>query len=617
MAHKHQPHTADMHGRTRRIIDSRHPLFLSDVEDWRKWRLTYQGGRQYLRKYLKKMGNKEDNKDFQIRKESTPIPSFAAAAVNDIRNSIFQRLRDVVRREGSSSYKRAIQGLDLGVDLRGSTMNAFMGMNVLTELLVMGRVGIYIDNPIITRADNIQPSLADVEGVRPYLYLYQIEDILSWRCARPENPSEFQSLLLRDTCMDFDQDTLLPLTSFERFRLLWLNAESGKVNMQFLDGDGNVIDRDGQPTTGTIELNLDRIPFIMPDIGGSILTNVCQHQIALLNLGSSDVSYALKSNFPFYTEQQDIRGVGNHLKHNVAPDGTAEAGGQSSHLREFNVGVAQGRAYDMKADRPGFIHPSSEPLIASMKLQQKLEQDIRKLINLSVQSMATRASAESKSMDNQGLEAGLSFIGLVLESAERRITDLWAAYENKIISKRKVAVIKYPERYNLKDDADRVKEAKELSDLIQSTPSKTARKEMWKNLVAVLLSGRVNVEKIDDINDEIEKANFTTSDPDIIIRAVEAGLSGEETASLALGFAQGEVKKAREDQAARIARIQAAQSSPDNNGNVEPGQAAARGNPDLDPDPAAAKGEKADSQNPDLQVSRKRRVRGRGRKVAQ
>ena len=171
MAHIHQQHTADMHGRTRRIVDSRHPLYVSDVQDWKKWRLTYQGGRNYLQKYLKRLSRKEDNKDFQTRKDITPIPSFAAAAINDIRNSIFQRLRDVVRREGSDNYKRAIQGLDLGVDLRGSTMNAFMGMDVLTELLIMGRVGIYIDNPVVVRADNTQPSLADVEGVRPYLYL--------------------------------------------------------------------------------------------------------------------------------------------------------------------------------------------------------------------------------------------------------------------------------------------------------------------------------------------------------------------------------------------------------------------------------------------------------------
>lgn len=615
MAHRDQPHTADMNSRTRRIIDSRHPNFLADVQDWRKWRLTYQGGRNYIQKYLKKFHKKEDNKDFQTRKDMTPIPSFAAAAVNDIRNSIFQRLRDVVRREGSNNYKRAIQGLDLGVNLRGSTMNAFMGMDVLTELLIMGRVGIYIDNPVISREDGLQPSMADVQGVRPYLYLYQVEDILSWRCTNPENPSEFQSLLLRDTCLDFDLDTLLPLTSFERFRMLWINRKTGKVNMQFLDGDGNKINRDGSDALGPIELDLDRIPFIMPDIGGSLLTDVCQHQIALLNLVSSDVNYALKANFPFYVEQRDLRGVGDHLKHNIAPDGSAEAGGQPNHLREINVGSTQGRAYDIKAMEPAFIHPSPEPLVASMRLQEKLEGDIRKLINLAVFSLASRASAESKSLDNQGLEAGLSFIGLVLESAERRITDMWAAYENANISKRQIAVVKYPDRYSLKDDAQRVKEASELSKLIQETPSNTARKEMWKNLVAILLAGRVSVEKIDEINTEIDKAGFTTSDPEVIISAVEAGLAGEETASLALGFAKGEVEKARKDQAARIARIQAAQSTPDGGGDLsQPGEAAARGNPDLDPDPSAAKNEKSESQNPDLQPGRKRRVRGKGRK---
>lgn len=618
---KQTHNTADMRSRSRRIIDSRHPNFLSDVYEWKKWRDTYNGGRYYVQRYLKKFSKKEDNKEFQIRKDMTPIPTFAAAAVDDIRNSIFQRLRDVVRRDGSEAYKRAIQGLDLGVDLRGSTMNAFMGMDVLTELLIMGRVGIYVDAPVV---DSPSPTLAEVTNFRPYLYLYQVEDILSWRCAKPDSPSEFQSLLLRDTCMDFDQDTLLPMNSFERFRLLWINQMTGKVNMQFLDADGNPITRDGMSAGGPIELDMERIPFIMPTIGNSLLTDVCQHQIALLNLVSSDVSYALKANFPFYTEQRDIRGVGDHLKHNVAPDGTAEAGGQNSHLREFNVGPTQGRAYDIKAERPGFIHPSPEPLIASMKLQEKLEQDIRKLVNLAVTAMASRASAESKSLDNQGLEAGLSFIGLVLESAERRIADMWAMYENADARKRKIAIVKYPERYNLKDDNARIKEAQELADLIQSTPSKTARKEMWKNLVAVLLSGRVSVEKIDQINNEIDKADFTTSDPDIIIRAVEAGLSGEETASLALGFAEGEIEKAREDHANRIARIQQAQSpqgeAPPQPGGGKPdeddsaGNKAARGNPDEDPDPNQANREKDDSKNVDTQPDRKRRVRGRGKK---
>jgi hypothetical protein len=597
----------------RRIIDSRHPSFLVDYAEWEKWRLTYRGGRQYIDKFLEKIDRQEDSIDFQARKRMTPLPTFAKSALNDVRNSIFQRMRDIVRRDGSEQYLRAINGLDNGVDFRGSTMNAFVGNTVLTELLIMGRCGVYVDSPVISRDDGITPSLADVQatGFRPYLYLYQVEDILSWRCSKPEDPSEFQALLLRDTCLDFDQDTLLPLQAFERFRLLWIDENDGLVRLQFLDGDGNAIDAAGNTVTSPTKLNLNRIPFVMPSIGDSLLRDVSQQQIALLNLTSRDVAYALKANFPFYTEQRDLRGVGDHLKHNVNPDGTAESGGQPSHLREIQVGVTQGRAYDLRTDRPEFIHPSPEPLEASMKLQDKLEGQIRQLVNLAVSNLASsRQSAESKSFDNQGLEAGLSFIGLVLESTERRIADFWASYESDLPRSRRIATIKYPDRYSLKSDSERIKEAKELTELIQQTPSKAARKELWKSILTVLLGGRISVDSMNEIFSQIDKAGFTTSDPDTIIRAVEAGLTGEETASLALGFDVGEVDKARVDHSARIARIQAAQSAADGSNN--PG---ARGVADLDPNKGAgaASSERQKANNPDQQPDRRRRQRGKGK----
>ncbi len=612
------------HSQQRRIIDSRHPNFLVDHLEWEKWRLTYRGGRKYIDKYLEKIDRQEDNWDFEARKRMTPLPTFAKAALNDVRNSIFQRMRDIVRRDGSQTYHRAINGLDNGVDFRGSTMNAFMGNNILTELLVMGRVGIYVDSPVIERDDGNAPSLADVRqsGFRPYLYLYQVEDILSWRCSKPEDQSEFQALLLRDTCLDFDQDTLLPLQAFERFRLLWIDDSDGLVRLQFYNGDGIAVNRDGSPAVEPIVLNLNRIPFVMPSIGDSLLRDVSQHQLALLNLASRDVAYAMKANFPFYTEQRDLRGVGDHLKHNVNPDGTAEAGGQPNHLREIQVGVTQGRAYDIGADRPQFISPPSEPLEVSMKLQERLEGQIRQLVNLAVASLASnRQSAESKSFDNQGLEAGLSFIGLVLESAERRIADFWASYESELVRSRQIATIKYPDRYSLKSDGERIDEAKRLTELIQQTPSTTARKELWKSIITVLLGGRISVDSMNKIFEQIDQAGFTTSDPETIIAAVEAGLSGEETASLALGFEPGEVDKARVDHAARIARIQQAQSSgreaanqtgDGGDGLRNPG---ARGVSDLDPNKGqgSANAERARANNADLQPDRRRRRRGKGR----
>jgi hypothetical protein len=119
----------------------------------------------------------------------------------------------------------------------------------------------------------------------------------------------------------------------------------------------------------------------MLDIGDSLIKDVCQHQIALLNLVSSDVNYALKGNFPFYVEQRDMRAMGSHLKVAANADGTATQGGQGASDTDIKVGVTQGRAYDKGANAPQFINPSSEPLKASMDLQAKLEADIRKLVN--------------------------------------------------------------------------------------------------------------------------------------------------------------------------------------------------------------------------------------------
>jgi hypothetical protein len=586
-----------------RIIDSRHPCVFNGMNDWVLWRTTYRGGSEFRDRYLEKFTTREDQTDFQSRARVTPIPSFAKAALNDVRNSIFQRMGDIVRRGGSDAYQRAVAGLDLGVDRRGSTMNAFFGVKLLTELLEMGRVGIYVDAPVTPDV----PTLNDAAAARPYIYKYDIEDILNWSCSKADAPSEFQSVLLRDTVLSFDQRTMLPTLTTQRYRLLWIDKDTGLVNLQFYSLDGVEIGPDGEPA-GPIVLQLTRIPFVMLDIGDSLLKDVCYHQIALLNLGSSDVNYALKANFPFYVEQRDLRTNGSHLKVAANADGTASTGGQGASDQDVKVGVTHGRAYDKGMNAPEFINPSSEPLRASLELQEKLEQDIRKLINLAVTNLTVRSSAESKAMDNQGLEAGLSYIGLVLESGERQVAEHWAAYEQRDARKRSVPTIKYPDQYSLKTDGDRVEEADKLSALLFAVPGRTVKRESAKLIANLLLRGKVPVDTIAKIEEEIDEAPYATSDPDIISKAKEDGLCGEQVASMAIGFEDKEYLQAREDHLARIKRIAQSQAKA---GGVA-GDPAARGVADLDDDPAnAGKGEKEQSRNTDLRDTTTSRTRGK------
>jgi hypothetical protein len=588
---------------TKKLIDFRMPGYLTTTTDWLKYRLTYTGGPEYRENYLKKFTSRETTAEFNDRREMTPIPTFAKAAVNDIRNAIYQPMIDIVRRDGSDAYAHAIVGKSSGVDRRGTSMNAFMGQKVLEELLVMGKVGIFVDAPEIQSV----PTLAQVGDFQPFVYLYKIEDILSYSCSDPENPSEFSSLLLQDTVMEYDGSSGLPTEETTRYRHLRINDE-GYVEIQFYDVDNKPIDRDGN-VAGPMQMNLRRIPFTLLDVGQSLLIDVCEYQIALLNLVSSDVNYARMANFPFYTEQADMRKVGSHLKPVANPDGTATAGGQGAHDNEIQVGTTQGRRYDKETDRPGFIHPSSEPLKASMALQEKMEGDIRRLVSLAVSTLASRASADSKSMDNRGLEAGLSYIGLKLEAAERQITEFWAAYESADKSLRKIATIKYPDRYSLKSDEDRITEAGKLSDVIMGTPSKTARKELWKSVVMTLLGGKVSPDVADKIMKEIDSAKFTTADPEVIIQAKDAGLVGEQLASQALGFPDNEYLQARKDHAARLKLIADQQGVID----VAPYGAASRGVVDLDDNPAnSGSAEKAESRDTTLQDSTKDRTRGDG-----
>ena len=85
---------------------------------------------------------------------------------------------------------------------------------------------------------------------------------------------------------------------------------------------------------------------------------------------------------------------------------------------------------------------------------------------MALKSLGRRMPAGTQALDSGGLEAGLSYIGLVLESAERKIAEFWAAYEDRVVARRKVATIKYPDRYSLKTDKDRIDEATSLSKLM-------------------------------------------------------------------------------------------------------------------------------------------------------
>lgn len=576
-----------------------HPLYANMEDKWSKWRITYEGGDEFIERFVKQFSGREEIEDFNERKAMTPVGAFATSAINEIKNAIFQRMSDVTRKDGSDNYTSAVKGEKGGVDLRGASMNWFIGDKILPELLVMGKVGVFVDNFQLSANE----SLASIKTKHPYFYTYRAEDIRSWAYGTYGAESDYIALLLRDYNYVVDQATQLPIAEVPTFRFIWL-AEDKKVHIQFYDQAGN-------PNSEEITLNINKIPFVMFEISDSLLKNVANHQISITNMESSDVNFIHKGNFGFYTEQWDPGENSQYLKAAKARY-TEVAGGPGVQYitdptdmitrataatglpvlgedeNEVIVGSAQGRKYAKDMDRPGFIAPPTGPILASMSKQASLKNDIRDLIHLSLANTRSQASsAQSKQVDQQGLEAGLSYIGIELAHGENKLAEHWAMYENS-----EPASVHYPSRYNLKSPEQITTEIDQRIKLRDQVNSPTYKKENTKEIARLSLQTTVSDDILDTINDEIDGADYYTSDPKTIQEDVKAGLVDVDRASTARGWPKGAAKDAKGDHAERLARIQDSQMQGalqrtalknDENSLTNP---ASRGVPDLSGDPS-------------------------------
>jgi hypothetical protein len=541
----------------RLITQITNPLY--DPIELGKYRLTYTGGQSFIEIALKQYAN-ERSDTWKLRRDLAYNPAFAEEAVNEYVHAILQYQNDVERVGGSPRYLDICGGGEQGVDGHGSSMNSFVGRYVISELLVMGRVGIYVDNFRF-----MGNTLADVIG-HPYMYVYKAENILNWSFYQD---GRLRALLLRDFVEEIDPISQLPYELTEQYRHIYINAE-GNCQVDFYDNKARL--------QQSIPLQLKTIPFVFLEIPSSLLKNVCDYQAALTNLASSTFYYAWGANFPLYTEQynpmdQDRFFEGRQNDNPPNPDleevptsdveysEATDTPNKKEDAARIYVGPLTGRRYAKGTERPGFINPSSEPLTASMNKEAQLKEEIRQLVALNVSSLSPKmASAESKALDREGLEGGLNSIGLTLENMENRVAKIWHTYLN---GAKDITRITYPERYTLRTDESRRLETKELMAIQHAVPSKTFRQHVSKKIANVMFGISATQTNLTKMYSEIDAAKVPTADPDVLRSDHEAGFVSTTTASEGRGYLPGEAEKAKQDAAERLARIAEAQSSPD------------------------------------------------------
>lgn len=511
--------------------------------DHLKWRLTYKGGTDFINSYLEKVSSRETDELFTVRRKMTYCPAVAKAELNKIRDNIASQL-PLVKREGSEKYLKFISK---NVDRYRHSMDMFIVKYLLPELLPMGQVGVYMD-----MHDLRGKTLNETYSKTPYLYLCEIESIAE---IRRDEEGNVTYLHLKDDTFSYFYE---------------------------IDGFLSYRKMKGEEIITAKELDLPYVPFTMVDIGCSLLEDAADYQIALLNIESSDILYILQANFPFYIEPTDFRMQSNHLK--------TDPNAPESDPSKINVGPTSGRMFPVQSQNtPAFIHPSPEPLKASMEKQEQMKATIKELIGCKV--------------DELGNGEGLTYILQCLEKFENDIGRFWNLYVGD-----KEVNISYPEKFIIQKIKGTQEELNSLGNMRANLPSLRARKEVSKKMAAISLGNHISKETLQEIFKEIDEAKYDTSDTDKIAIDLEQGLVSRALASEARGYPKGQSEIAKEEHIERLTAITIAQTP---EGGIA--KAGARGVGDLETDPTSGKKEKAISRDNTKEAVPTDKTRGKGK----
>lgn len=545
------------------LLPTKHPDLEAVWDEMLKWRYCFAGGNIFKERFLEKISVDELDADFVKRKRLTPVGAFAAEGICEIRDEIYQHFPMIRRQGGPKSYQEAISGQNGGVDLCGNCMDSYMGEKILLELLLMGKVGLFIDMPKTSEKGNL---LSENQNRRPYVYMYTREQILNWVPDTSSENNEFKAVWLQDDQYEYDEYGF-PSNAICRQRRIF--RENGAVFEQIWDKEH------GFQGSTPRKLGIKRVPFVLFEINDSLMRRVADHQIAHLNIESLDINFLINSNFATYLEEAEP----------LMP-------GQPATARTIKVGTTKGRQYPKGFQPPQYVNPSSETMKASIDKQEQLKIDIRRLLSLAISQIKQQTGDKAQgninpqTSETSGTKSGFAAIGLTMQLGEQKTASYWAEWEHGVSKGDSSPItIAYPTAYDSKSTAQRIVEAKSYTELTDKTPSKTGQKEINKAAIRTLLEGKVDEKTLATIDKEIDAATIIQIDATTIASDVQGGLVDPETASIARGYPKEASQKAEDYQARRAAAIVVSQTqghaanAP--SGNLK--NPAARGAPELAP----------------------------------
>ena len=509
---------------------------------YERWRHIKEGGDIFVETYLEAR-EAESSATFNSRRNMTPDPATASAAVDDVINSFAARM-DVSRTGGSKEYQECILGKLGGVDKEDTDLQTYLLKETIPELCYMSKFGWLIQN--FTQPGDPRKF--------PYIIPLRAEQIRNWTYVN----RELVSLLISDTAAVVDPETGFSDEDKEVFRV-FRKLENGTIETKVLDENDVEIDLTTLlPGSSAEILNIDEIPAVIFELPSPLLKKIDRMQIAVLNMESADIEWLRTANITLYVEQQ--LGFGN-LSNLTKSDNPTEEEDQV----EIVLGSTRGRTYGHDMERPAFIAPPAEPIRVSMEKQKEIALKAKDILKSNISDMKL-PSAESLAMLGQGMEAGLYIIGTILMLGEIKFARLFHKFQGKDNNTN----ISYPKKYELRTESDRLSKADELKKIQQKVGSNVAKKYLEIQILDTLLAGKMPYDDYSKAVKEILDSDFSIYDPETVISLVESGILSKQLASTTLGAPEGDAAVATEEHIKRIQAVKISQTSGLSDVNPDP-----------------------------------------------
>lgn len=469
------------------------PSYLHECAIVANCRAAISSTQEFVEAHLRRFSDRETSENFILRKQITPNPPELRVAFNKLCDSIRARMGIVLRESNLVEYVDATRGKGKGIDGKGNSLTSLISTEVLKELLVAKKVGLFVSREKVPETLDIVPAL-------PIVNVVQFERIINYTY---DFNNDLVKLLLRSSKQEYEDGYYVrDIDIFQEYEIVDGFLQYTEYNNSFL-----IIDQQ--------TYNLDLIPFVLIEIDESPVELALPTHDALLQITSSDFLFLNKTNYPIYLEPFDPSFELQKLamQRQETPEKVGGSNASEKRGNDADVGTSTGRRYPKGSEPPSFLAPPIQHLEASEKKQEKLKNQIEEILSIdTLRINYKQASAETKREDKETLIGSIQRLFDLLESAELRLALIWHRYYNYIGSNFK---IEYPKNFDLRSEASRISTCESKLKLRDDVSSKEFKYQITLEVVRDLLPG-ANITTLEKISAELLQSGIYISAAKIV-----------------------------------------------------------------------------------------------------